>query len=63
MKVKMQTLEGKASGDIELPEAIFGLEARADILHRVVVFQRAGWRAVSLNAQHCATQAPRVGWK
>ena len=40
MKVKVQTLEGgKASGDIELSDAVFGLEPRADILHRVVTWQ------------------------
>ena len=40
MKVKVQTLEGgKASGDIELNDAVFGVEPRADILHRVVTWQ------------------------
>ena len=40
MKVNVQTLEGgKASGDIELSDAVFGLEPRADILHRVVTWQ------------------------
>ena len=40
MKVKIQTLDGgKASGDIELSDAVFGLEPRADILHRVVTWQ------------------------
>ena len=39
MKVKVQKLDGKASGDIELSDAVFGLEPRADILHRVVTWQ------------------------
>jgi len=40
VKVKVQTLEGgKASGDIELNDAVFGVEPRADILHRVVTWQ------------------------
>ena len=40
MKVKIQTLDGStAKGDIELNDAIFGLEPRADILHRVVTWQ------------------------
>lgn len=39
MKVKVQTLDGDASGDIELSEAVFGVEPRADILHRVVTWQ------------------------
>jgi len=40
MKVKLQTLDGAAgSGDIELSDAVFGLEPRADILHRVITWQ------------------------
>ena len=40
MKIKIQTLDGSAAkGDIELNDAIFGLEPRADILHRVVTWQ------------------------
>ncbi|APG63330.1 50S ribosomal protein L4 [Sphingorhabdus lutea] len=40
MKVKVQTLDAKAKGDITLNEDVFGLEPRADILHRVVTWQR-----------------------
>ena len=39
MKVKTTTLDGKAGSDIELNDDIFGVEARADILHRVVTWQ------------------------
>lgn len=39
MKVKVQNIDGKASGDIELSDAVFGVEPRADILHRVVTWQ------------------------
>jgi len=39
MKVKVQTLDAAASGDIELADAVFGVEPRADILHRVVTWQ------------------------
>src|ERR671915_1092535 len=40
MKVKVQTLDGKGKGsDIELSDAVFGVEPRADILHRVVTWQ------------------------
>jgi len=39
VKVKVQKVDGKASGDIELNDAVFGLEPRADILHRVVTWQ------------------------
>src|SRR5256885_5535209 len=35
------TLEGGQAGTIDLPEAIFGLEPRADILHRCVNWQLA----------------------
>ncbi|MEE4350569.1 MAG: 50S ribosomal protein L4 [Pacificimonas sp.] len=55
MKVKMKTLEGKAltgkDADIELAEDIFGLEARADILHRVVTWQLANRRDVARPAR------------
>ena len=39
MKVKVQKIDGKASGDIELNDDVFGVEPRADILHRVVTWQ------------------------
>jgi large subunit ribosomal protein L4 len=46
MKLKVQTLDGaKASGDVELNEAVFGVEPRADILHRVVTWQLEKRRA------------------
>lgn len=45
MKTKVVTLENKAAGDIDLSDAIFGLEARKDILQRVVEWQRAKARA------------------
>jgi large subunit ribosomal protein L4 len=41
MKAKIITLDNKAAGEVELPEDIFGLEVRKDILHRVVEWQRA----------------------
>ncbi|SIN66632.1 LSU ribosomal protein L4P [Parasphingorhabdus marina DSM 22363] len=40
MKLKVKTLDAKAKGDIELNDDVFGVEARADILHRVVNWQR-----------------------
>ena len=40
MKVKVQTLDAKGKGgDIELNDDVFGVEPRADILHRVVTWQ------------------------
>lgn len=41
MKVQVLTLDGANAGDVELSDAVFGLEPRADILHRVVRWQRA----------------------
>lgn len=41
MKLDVVNLQAGAAGEIELNEAIFGLEPRADILHRVVRWQRA----------------------
>ena len=48
MKVKVQSLDAKAKGgDIELSDAVFGLEPRADILHRVVTWQLEKKRATA----------------
>lgn len=41
MQAEAITLAGEKAGTIELDDAIFGLEPRADILHRVVRWQRA----------------------
>jgi large subunit ribosomal protein L4 len=41
MKLDVIALDGAKTGSIELDEALFGLEPRADILHRVVRWQRA----------------------
>ena len=40
MKLDVIKLDGGKAGDIELDAALFGLEPRADILHRVVRWQR-----------------------
>ncbi len=45
MKVEVKTLAAKAAGEIELDDAVFGLEPRADILHRMVRWQLAKRRA------------------
>lgn len=39
MDIKVTTLDGKAAGKLSLADAIFGLEPREDILHRMVRFQ------------------------
>lgn len=45
MKTQVLNLDNKASGEIELSDSIFGLEPRADIIQRVVVWQLAKRRA------------------
>ena len=45
MKAKILNLDNKASGEIDLSDAIFGLEPRADLIQRVVVWQLAKRRA------------------
>jgi large subunit ribosomal protein L4 len=40
MKVKVQKIDGgEVEGEIELSDEVFGIEPRADILHRVVTWQ------------------------
>ena len=45
MQLDIINFDGKAVGKVDLQDAIFGLEPRADILHRVVTWQRAKQRA------------------
>ena len=45
MELKMLSLDGKESGSITLNKDIFGLEPRADLIHRCVVWQLAKRRA------------------
>lgn len=40
MKFDVIQMDGGKAGSVELDEALFGLEPRADILHRVVRWQR-----------------------
>ncbi len=55
MKVKVQTLadsgSAKGGGDIELDDEIFGIEPRADILHRVVTWQLTNRRGTARAAR------------
>ena len=64
MKAEVITLDGKKAGDIDLADAIYGLEKRADILHRVVKWQlakrRAGTNAVKFRSDIRGT-TKRVG--
>jgi large subunit ribosomal protein L4 len=45
MELKLQSFDGKASGSVQLSDAIFGLEPRPDILQRCVTWQLAKRRA------------------
>ena len=48
MKVKVLNLDGSAAkGEVELNDAVFGLEPRADILHRVVTWQLENRRGIA----------------
>lgn len=40
MELQVTTLDGKSAGTIELKDDLFGLEVRADILHRMVRYQQ-----------------------
>ena len=45
MKTKVLNWDAKSAGEIELNDSIFGLEPRADLIQRVVVWQLAKRRA------------------
>lgn len=45
MKTKVFSLDNQAKGDVELADAVFGLEPRADLIQRVIVWQLAKRRA------------------
>ena len=63
MKVKLSNLDGSAAkGDIELNDAVFGLEPRADILHRVVTWQLENRRGIARAARERSDVA-RTGKK
>jgi large subunit ribosomal protein L4 len=63
MKVKVLSLDsGKAAGDVELNDAVFGVEPRADILHRVVTWQLEKRRAPA-SATRERSEVARTGKK
>ena len=45
MELQVTTLDGKKAGSVTLSDAIFGLEPRADLIHRCVVWQLAKRRS------------------
>lgn len=62
MKVKVQTLDAVENGDIELNDEVFGVEPRADILHRVVTWQLEKRRGTARGTRERADVA-RTGKK
>jgi large subunit ribosomal protein L4 len=61
MKADVTTLDAKKAGTVELSDDVFGLEPRADILHRMVRYQlakrRAGTVSVKDRSEITATMA------
>jgi len=51
MKADVMTLEAKKAGTVDLSDAVFGLEPRADILHRMVRYQLAKKRSGTVSVQ------------
>jgi len=66
MKVKVQTLDDSgsatASGDIELNDTVFGVEPRADVLHRVITWQLEKRRGTARKARE-RSEVARTGKK
>src|SRR4028119_138759 len=62
MKVEVKTLDAAGSGEVELNDAVFGVEPRADILHRVVPGQLASRRGMARAARERSDVA-RTGKK
>lgn len=51
MKADVTTLGAESAGTIDLPDAVFGLEPRADILQRMVKYQLAKRRSGNANTK------------
>ena len=63
MKVQVLNIDGSAANaDIELSDDVFGLEPRADILHRVVTWQLENRRGIARKARERSDVA-RTGKK
>ena len=63
MKVKVLNLDGSAAkGDVELSDAVFGVEPRADILHRVITWQLENRRGIA-RATRERSEVARTGKK
>ncbi|WP_375428595.1 50S ribosomal protein L4 [uncultured Sphingomonas sp.] len=62
MQIKVQSFAGTDAADIELNDDVFGLDPRADILHRVVTWQLEKRRATARGTRERADVA-RTGKK
>ena len=51
MKTSVTTLDAAKAGDIELADAIFGLDPRPDLIHRMVRYQTLKRMAGTHHAQ------------
>ncbi len=64
MKIEVKKLDASSAGDIELNDAVFGVEPRADILHRVVTWQlekRRGTARATRERSDVARTGKRLG--
>jgi large subunit ribosomal protein L4 len=65
MELKVTTLDGGEAGSVTVSDGIFGLDPRADIIHRCVVWQlakrRGGTHAVKNRADIKGTGSARHG--
>ena len=51
MKAAVKTLDAQSAGEIELNDAIYGLEPRSDLIHRMVRYQTLKRMAGTHHAQ------------
>jgi large subunit ribosomal protein L4 len=59
MEMKITTLEGKEAGSVSLPDAIFGLEPRSDILQRCVNGKKMYAQKGTGGARHGSARVPQ----
>ena len=57
MKVAVKSFAGSAAADVELNDEVFGLDPRADVLHRVVTWQLEKRRATARGTRERADVA------
>ncbi|MFC0282061.1 50S ribosomal protein L4 [Camelimonas abortus] len=62
MKFEVTTLDGQSAGQVDVSDAIFGLEPRADLLHRYVRWQLAR-RQAGTHAAKGRSDVARTGKK